>query len=235
VSIGTKDIADRLFPQETTDTFQQRLFGFLFFYGLQIPTTGSPGIRRRLSPLDPKLCRSQHHNDTALSGYDIVSRTKQKMLLSVYENGERMSRPLYLSIALLMGCVPSEKPDVNADTPTTDTSDEETDDTTDVDGDGFTEEEDCDDNDDAVNPDAEETCDGIDNDCDGLVDDEDDSPTGQTPWFTDEDGDGFGDDSTQSDSCEEILGQVGEGGDCDDRSILLQRKYATTWTTTATA
>ena len=36
----------------------------------------------------------------------------------------------------------------------------------DEDGDGFTGDEDCDDNDAAVNPDAEELCYGLDNNCD---------------------------------------------------------------------
>jgi hypothetical protein len=42
--------------------------------------------------------------------------------------------------------------------------------TVDEDGDGFSGEEDCDDNDAAVNPDAEELCDGLDNNCDGEAD-----------------------------------------------------------------
>ena len=40
----------------------------------------------------------------------------------------------------------------------------------DEDGDGYADDEDCDDNDAAVNPGAEEQCDGLDNDCDGEVD-----------------------------------------------------------------
>ena len=40
----------------------------------------------------------------------------------------------------------------------------------DADGDGFPEEDDCDDGNPAINPSAEEVCDGADNDCDGTVD-----------------------------------------------------------------
>ncbi len=43
----------------------------------------------------------------------------------------------------------------------------------DMDGDGFFSDVDCDDDNPAVNPEAEEVCDGIDNNCDGLIDDED--------------------------------------------------------------
>jgi hypothetical protein len=43
----------------------------------------------------------------------------------------------------------------------------------DLDGDGYTQDVDCDETDADINPGATEQCDGIDNDCDGLVDDED--------------------------------------------------------------
>ena len=37
----------------------------------------------------------------------------------------------------------------------------------DQDGDGFFAEQDCNDEDDSIHPEADETCDGIDNNCDG--------------------------------------------------------------------
>ncbi len=85
---------------------------------------------------------------------------------------------------------------------------------TDADRDGSDASEDCDDGDPNVHPGADETCDGVDNDCDGLTDDADDSLSAET-WYTDADGDGYGDDATGVLSCEAGEG-VNTGGDCDD-------------------
>ena len=52
---------------------------------------------------------------------------------------------------------------------------------TDLDGDGYLSDEDCDDSDVLINPSAEEICDGLDNNCDGIV----------LPTETDTDGDGY--------------------------------------------
>jgi len=75
---------------------------------------------------------------------------------------------------------------------------------------------DCDDGDASVNPGATELCNGKDDDCDGDEDedDADDAPT----WYTDADGDSFGDDSTSVTACSQPSGTVEAGGlaDCDD-------------------
>ena len=73
---------------------------------------------------------------------------------------------------------------------------------------------DCDDADPAVNPDAIEICDGVDDDCDGTVDGSDatDAPT----WYTDADGDGYGDAATGSVQCDPDGTDVSDGSDCDD-------------------
>jgi hypothetical protein len=52
--------------------------------------------------------------------------------------------------------------------------------------------DDCDDNNAAVNPNAQEVCNGIDDDCDGLTDDADPSVIGQGTYYADVDGDGYG-------------------------------------------
>ncbi|MEZ4739086.1 MAG: MopE-related protein [Flavobacteriales bacterium] len=54
-----------------------------------------------------------------------------------------------------------------------------------------------------------EICDGIDNDCDGDVDED-------FIWYTDADGDGFGDDATGVFNCTAPPNTVNVGGDCDD-------------------
>jgi len=73
----------------------------------------------------------------------------------------------------------------------------------DNDQDGFHEEEDCDDNDPDVNPNAVERCNGVDDDCNEVVDD------GTTGDFRDDDNDGF-------DNCSDDGVPGGEGTDCND-------------------
>jgi len=76
---------------------------------------------------------------------------------------------------------------------------------------------DCDDTDAAINPDADEVCDDADNDCDGLVDDDDDDVTDASSWYTDADGDGYGDPASEPvDSCVGPSGTADDDTDCDD-------------------
>lgn len=80
---------------------------------------------------------------------------------------------------------------------------------------------DCDDTNPDANPGAQEVCDdaNTDEDCDGVADDLDAnvSPTTQTLWPADLDGDGFGDDTNWLRSCDRPVGFAEVGGDCDDR------------------
>ena len=63
---------------------------------------------------------------------------------------------------------------------------------------------DCDDNDDAINPAAQEICDSVDNDCDGQIDDNDASVDntvatgGGSYFYPDNDSDGYGQDNTSA-------------------------------------
>ncbi len=84
----------------------------------------------------------------------------------------------------------------------------------DADGDGFAEEDDCDDSNAAINPDADEVCDGVDNNCDGDVDE------GVTSTFyADGDGDGFGDIDSSTDACAAPSGYTADDTDCDDTRL----------------
>ncbi len=82
----------------------------------------------------------------------------------------------------------------------------------DDDGDGFLVDDDCDDSNPAVHPDADEVCNGIDDDCD---DDIDEDATDATSWYGDADSDGWsaGDPTL---ACEAPDGHVDQDGDCDD-------------------
>ncbi len=73
---------------------------------------------------------------------------------------------------------------------------------------------DCDDADPTVHPGADEYCNGVDDDCDGDTDEDDalDAPT----WYTDADGDGYGDPESSSEACTAPSGMVVQGDDCDD-------------------
>src|SRR6056297_1674208 len=77
--------------------------------------------------------------------------------------------------------------------------------------DGFCSDVDCDDNDPAINPNAQEICDGVDNNCDGQVDE-----GVLNVYYADADGDGFGDASVPTEACSPPDGFVADNTDCDD-------------------
>jgi len=77
--------------------------------------------------------------------------------------------------------------------------------------------DDCDDADEAIHPDAEEVCDETDNDCDGDIDEDASTHTGADEWVIDYDGDPYGTDAYTTESCEQPSGYVaGDAADCDD-------------------
>jgi hypothetical protein len=84
----------------------------------------------------------------------------------------------------------------------------------DLDGDGYFSDEDCDDNSNAIYPQAEEICDGLDNDCDEEVDED-----VLEQFYLDSDGDGFGDDDVIEMGCEAPDNYVPNGNDCDDQDV----------------
>ena len=73
--------------------------------------------------------------------------------------------------------------------------------------------QDCDDSSPDISPDGIELCDGLDNDCDGTIDED-----GESIWYTDADGDGFGDASSTVTACDLPEGYAATSGDCDDNN-----------------
>jgi predicted outer membrane repeat protein len=73
---------------------------------------------------------------------------------------------------------------------------------------------DCDDSDEATNPDGTEVCDGKDNDCNGVDDDE---AVDAITWYADADADGFGSpDADTTVACDRPDGFARTNDDCDD-------------------
>ena len=73
--------------------------------------------------------------------------------------------------------------------------------------------DDCNDTNADINPDGAEICDGMDNDCDGLTDDEDDSvdTAGYATFYSDADGDGYGNTDGTIDACNAPSGYADNG------------------------
>jgi hypothetical protein len=139
----------------------------------------------------------------------------------------RFSFSLVLVTLLACGKSADDKSESGADSGTSVETGESASPPVDLDEDGFTSDEDCDDSNADIHPDATEICNDIDDNCDGLVDDEDsalDMDT-QTAWYHDYDGDGYGDESDIVYACAAPNNYVAEsvsGFDCDDTDPRYQ-------------
>ncbi len=83
----------------------------------------------------------------------------------------------------------------------------------DNDGDGFAACTECDDGEATVQPGAAEICDGLDNDCDGAADE-----GLSSTWYSDSDGDGYGNAGIVREACAQPAGYVSGATDCNDSS-----------------
>ncbi|RME26305.1 MAG: hypothetical protein D6798_06980, partial [Deltaproteobacteria bacterium] len=84
----------------------------------------------------------------------------------------------------------------------------------DADADGWYDTVDCDDADATINPGATEVCDDVDNDCDDAVDEA--GAVGETTFYEDADGDGYGNPDSTTLACEGSARWVDDASDCDD-------------------
>ncbi|MDP2306413.1 MAG: MopE-related protein [Pseudomonadota bacterium] len=82
----------------------------------------------------------------------------------------------------------------------------------DLDGDGWSSSNDCDDFNKNAYPLAHESCNGVDNNCSGSEDDASDA----TLWYADLDSDGYGDPGAPLSACDAPPGYVESPFDCDD-------------------
>lgn len=98
--------------------------------------------------------------------------------------------------------------ETGSDSPPTDTASE----ITDLDGDGYPSNLDCDDTSSSVYPGAPELCNNIDDNCNALVDE-----NAGDFWYSDDDEDGYGS-TIIGLSCDPIAGGVIDGNDCDDNN-----------------
>jgi hypothetical protein len=89
----------------------------------------------------------------------------------------------------------------------------------DYDGDGFTADVDCNDNDAAIHPEAAEICDGLDNNCDSSIDGAD--AEGAATYYADLDTDGYGGSAISTTQCDMPSGYVDNSDDCDDNDALV--------------
>lgn len=106
---------------------------------------------------------------------------------------------------------------------------------------------DCNDNNNAVNPDAIEICNGIDDDCDGGIDNGlvltecqvcNEGSLIDLPfsdWYQDADGDGFGNAEVSITDCNQPLGYVSNSTDCDDTDETITNVCFNTIVSTANA
>ena len=120
---------------------------------------------------------------------------------------------LTLLLSGLLACDGKE-----TETPSIDTGDSgDTDEPViDADADGYSAEEDCDDNSSSINPGAAEVCDGIDNNCDGSIDE-----GVTTTFYADGDADGYGSEDDTVDACEQPSEYITDGGDCNDSDAAI--------------
>lgn len=77
---------------------------------------------------------------------------------------------------------------------------------------------DCDDTDPGRHPNATETCDGVDEDCDELIDED---ASDAVIWYSDADGDGFGDVADPSFTCDVPTDGTLDSSDCDDTDAAV--------------